>query len=62
MYSEAINTKEGFLTTEPMIMALLLIILLINIQHTMIKNLLGMIESIIANDNTNYLKNCDDRK
>jgi hypothetical protein len=56
MYSEAINTKEGFLTTEPMIMALF------NIQHTMIKNLLGMIESIIANDNTNYLKNCDDRK
>jgi hypothetical protein len=52
-YSSAINVKGGLLATEPMIMALLLI------QHKMIKNLLGMIESSRINENTNCLKNCD---
>ena len=55
-YSDAINSKSGLLSTEPMIMALLLI------QHKIIKNLLGMIESSNIDENPNYLKNCDDRK
>ena len=55
-YSDAINTKGGLLPTEPMIMALLLI------QHKIIKNLLGMIESSNINENPNCLKNCDGRK
>ena len=55
-YSDAINVKGGLLPTEPIIMALLLI------QQKMIKKLLGMIESSRINENTNCLKNCDDRK
>lgn len=55
-YSEAINSKGGLLPTEPMIMALLLI------QHKMIKNLLGMIESNKIDESINCLTNCDDRE
>ena len=45
MYSYAINARKGLLSTEPMIMTLLLI------QHKMIRNLLGMIESSTINKN-----------
>jgi len=54
MYSDAINSRGGLLSTEPMIMTLLLI------QHKMIKNLI--FESTNTNENLNYLKNYGDKK
>ena len=48
--------KVGLLSTEPMVMALMLI------QHKMIKKLLAIVESEGLDLNENCLKNLDDRK